>query len=114
MQFNPRRFIWEKITKDLALRGKDDQPLWLVHPIHKRKVDVVALPLEPPNAEIDYCPINRLPHESELLVAVSMDVYVLGYPFGASPPGFPIWKRGSIAFEPEPLAEITVSNNGLS
>ena len=29
-----------------------------------------------------------------------MDVFVLEYPFGADPPGFPVWKRGSIASEP--------------
>jgi hypothetical protein len=26
---------------------------------------------------------------------------VLGYPFGSPPPGLPVWKRGSIASEPE-------------
>jgi hypothetical protein len=31
---------------------------------------------------------------------VGMDVFILGYPFGAQPPAFPIWKRGSIASEP--------------
>src|SRR5260370_15689560 len=30
-----------------------------------------------------------------------MDVYILGYPFGTAPPGFPVWKRGSIASEPD-------------
>lgn len=30
-----------------------------------------------------------------------MDVFILGYPFGAEPPGFPVWKRGSIASEPD-------------
>jgi hypothetical protein len=31
---------------------------------------------------------------------VGSDVFVLGYPFGIGPGGFPIWKRGSIASEP--------------
>jgi hypothetical protein len=39
--------------------------------------------------------------EDELDVRVSMDCYVLGYPFGAPPPGYPVWKRGSIASEPK-------------
>jgi hypothetical protein len=30
-----------------------------------------------------------------------MDVFILGYPFGADPPGFPVWKRGSVASEPD-------------
>lgn len=106
VQFNPRRLIWQKIEKDLPLYDNDDRPLWLMHPVHKRKIDVVALPLEEPDAETDYCPINTQPRETELLIAISMDVFVLGYPFGAAPPGFPVWKRGSIASEPQ-LAELT-------
>jgi hypothetical protein len=33
-------------------------------------------------------------------------VFVLGYPFKIEPPAFPIWKRGSIASEPQ-LARLT-------
>jgi hypothetical protein len=35
------------------------------------------------------------------LIQIGMDVFILGYPFGAKPPGFPVWKRGSIASEPD-------------
>jgi len=34
---------------------------------------------------------------------VGHDVFILGYPFGIAPGGFPIWKRGSIASEPQLL-----------
>jgi hypothetical protein len=27
--------------------------------------------------------------------------FILGYPFGNAPPAFPVWKRGSIASEPD-------------
>lgn len=77
------------------------RPLWLVHAAHKRKIDVVAIPLEPPEDFINFYPINRMKREDELAIRISMDCYVLGYPFGAPPPGFPVWKRGSIASEPE-------------
>jgi hypothetical protein len=30
-----------------------------------------------------------------------MDVFILGYPFELKLPGFPVWKRGSIASEPD-------------
>jgi hypothetical protein len=36
-----------------------------------------------------------------LSIQIGMDVFILGYPFGAPPPGFPVWKRGSIASEPD-------------
>ncbi|KAA0695634.1 serine protease [Neorhizobium sp. P12A] len=35
-----------------------------------------------------------------------MEVFVLGFPFGVDPPGYPVWKRGSIASEPD-LARLT-------
>lgn len=105
-QFNTQQLIWEKVSKDVPLYDNDERPLWLVHPVYRRKVDVIALPLAPPDKGTDYCPINRLSRESELLLAIGMDVFVLGYPFGAEAPGFPVWKRGSIASEPE-LAPLT-------
>src|SRR5271166_1453973 len=30
-----------------------------------------------------------------------MDVFIIGYPFTVSPPAYPVWKRGSIASEPD-------------
>jgi hypothetical protein len=43
---------------------------------------------------------HKLRRKADLAVKIGMDVFVLGYPFGADPPGFPVWKRGSIASEP--------------
>jgi hypothetical protein len=34
-------------------------------------------------------------------VRIGVEVFILGYPFGDSPPAFPVWKRGSIASDPE-------------
>jgi hypothetical protein len=59
--------------------------------------DVVAL------VGIDVAPeipsLNVLP-EVDLLLGVGMDVFVLGYPFGLTGHGLPVWKRGSLASEP--------------
>jgi hypothetical protein len=35
-----------------------------------------------------------------------MEVFILGYPFEIEPPAYPVWKRGSIASEPQ-LARLT-------
>src|SRR5258705_10976046 len=35
-----------------------------------------------------------------------MEVFILGYPFEIRPPAYPVWKRGSIASEPQ-LARLT-------
>jgi hypothetical protein len=32
---------------------------------------------------------------------IGMEVFILGYPFGSNMPALPVWKRGSIASEPD-------------
>jgi hypothetical protein len=117
--FNAKGAIGNKIAKPLTIRNSDGKPLWMVHPNHGNKVDVVALPLDPlPNVE-EY-PVNDLPSD-DLAIMVGMDVFVLGYPFGLGPSGFPVWKRGSLASEPNlsPDAQLqmfvdTASRPGMS
>ena len=45
-------------------------------------------------------PLNELANDP-LVIGIGMEVFILGYPFKIAPPAFPIWKRGSIASEPE-------------
>ncbi|ODR93939.1 hypothetical protein AUC70_10045 [Methyloceanibacter stevinii] len=103
--FNPRTPTFGKKQFDIVIRDKDGNPEWLVHP--GRRIDVVALPLpfsgEEPTFNLH--PINTLTSD-DLSVQIGMDVFILGYPFGAEPPAFPVWKRGSVASEPE-LARLT-------
>jgi hypothetical protein len=65
-------------------------------------VDVVAIPLPISGDEpvMNMYPLNTL-LSKPLNVRIGMDVFILGYPFGSAPPGFPVWKRGSIASEPD-------------
>jgi hypothetical protein len=95
---NPREQRFGKHVRDLPIRDPANKPRWLIHPYHK--VDVVAIPLQPPDQEIRFLPINKL-GQDPLDIQIGMDVFVLGYPFGAPPPSLPVWKRGSIASEPE-------------
>lgn len=68
-----------------------------------RGSDVVAIPLpiSMDDPIVNLYPINLLISEADLAVRIEMDVFILGYPFGADPPGFSVWKRGSIASEPD-------------
>jgi hypothetical protein len=86
----------------MAFRIREDsgEAHWLVHPTHKRKIDVVAIPLTGDFvSSIDFYSINKM-GSRDLLVKIGMDVFVLGYPFGPGN-GLPVWKRGSIASEPD-------------
>jgi hypothetical protein len=104
--FNPKSREFGKHQVDILIRNDDGEPDWLVYPLD-RKLDVVAVPL-PAQINEQLFALNAINTASSqnLAVGVGMDVFILGYPFGAEPPGFPVWKRGSIASEPE-LARLT-------
>lgn len=63
-----------------------------------RGIDVVALPL-PEMPDVALYPINEM-DDAPKLVAIGIDAFILGYPFGIAASTFPIWKRASIASEP--------------
>jgi len=94
---------YERELIDVAIRDEDDQPLWFIHPAQKmRAIDVVALPLDHEDLKrrVTLLPMNELA-PGRIAIMVGMDVFILGYPFGSKPPAFPVWKRGSIASEPD-------------
>lgn len=100
LYLNPAEMMYGKHEAYQELFLPDGNPVWLVHPRLGRAVDVVAIPLPTQPAHIHYRPINEMGDEP-LEVAIGMDVYILGYPFGFEMPGFPVWKRGSVASEPQ-------------
>jgi hypothetical protein len=101
--FNTRIMNFGKQPWEIAIRDEDDRPLWLAHPQRQRGSDVIAIPLPIRGDDpiVKMYPINTLKSEADLAIRIGMDVFVLGYPFGTAPPGFPVWKRGSIASEPD-------------
>ena len=116
---NTRGMVGRKIKETIDLRDGDGNPMWLIHPTLGNKIDVVALQITP-KIEPDWYHINDMPTE-DLAVEVGHDIFVLGYPFGIGPGGFPIWKRGSIASEPRVFSEQqryilvdTASREGMS
>jgi hypothetical protein len=101
--FNSRIPDFGKIPRDINIRDDANNPLWFTHPLRQRGSDVVAIPLPIAGDDpiINMYPINAAEPDVDLAVRIAMDVFILGYPFGAPPPGFPVWKRGSIASEPD-------------
>jgi hypothetical protein len=68
-------------------------------------VAVLPIPFKPEGLIISLYPLNVLAN-AKLRIEVGMDVFILGYPFKIEPPAYPVWKRGSIASEPQ-LARLT-------
>jgi hypothetical protein len=92
------KISWKRMTFELI----DDatNPKWFVHPRLKNGIDVVALDIGNPEG-IFMHPINQQDFEDFNLL-VADDVYILGFPYGVKGGGnFPIWKRASIATEPD-------------
>ena len=78
------------------------KPVWYEHPQHGHQVDVVVAPINF-SEEVAIRPANdpKL-NLSAVLLKPSLNVFVLGFPRGMSGGAkFPVWKRGSIASEPE-------------
>lgn len=106
---------------EIPVVDPNDNPLWLEHPTFGRKVDVVAIPFTCSEGLTIY-PINEINQKEDMEVQLGHDIFILGFPFNLKPTGsFPVWKRGSIATEPDididgsPKFMVdTASRNGMS
>lgn len=81
-----------------------NKPKWYFHPSKGYLIDVVVIPIDRkiniPN-HVKLYPINSFEYDSEYKIAVSDDVFILGYPLDiVSILDLPLWKRGTIATEP--------------
>lgn len=101
----------------LPLFDNNERPVWYEHPV-KKEVDVVAIKLPQLNAKL--YPINNLPC-APIKTSIGLDAFILGYPFGINQQNLPVWKRASIASEPDipvnnlPLFYVdTASRKGMS
>lgn len=80
--------------------GENGHPLWTEHPAHGREVDVVSLEFNLPRPdEVSVMPMNAIP-DVKIKQRVGMSLFILGFPFGRTGIGMPVWKQGSFASEP--------------
>ncbi len=77
---------------------ENDIPTWLEHPTHKSRVDVVCKKIDLSDHSV--YPINTLAN-NPIATMIGQDVFILGYPMGIDIHRLPIWKRGSVASEPD-------------
>ncbi|MDF9716042.1 serine protease [Nocardioides sp. ChNu-99] len=84
---------------DYPLYDAEGRPLWLEHAQFGRAVDVVALQIaSDPN--LMFFPHSLEPGDPEVLIQVTTDVHVVGFPFGITSGGaLAVWTRGSVASE---------------
>jgi Trypsin-like peptidase domain len=99
VHFNIRAQDFGKKRFDISIRDDYNKPRWLIRPGRNVDIAVVPLPIDPIDPVVNLHPINKLT-TVDLGLFIGLDVFVLGYPFGLESPGYPVWKRGSIASEP--------------
>jgi len=100
-------------------------PCWFEHP-ERHKIDIAVLEIPRPLEEnFQFVDIQSVEDEGNIPEVVAKDVFILGYPFkkddfknqfGDDVPYYlPVWKRGSIASEPElPLGGRVILIDSLS
>lgn len=98
--------------REHILLYEDDQkmrPRWLEHPEFGHKVDVVVLPLSDNlTSKFTLFPINKVDFDTQYKEKVGDDAFVIGYPFSeVTYLQMPIWKRASIASEPDIILDQT-------
>jgi hypothetical protein len=90
---------WKLVSEDL--RNSDGEPLWLEHPTHGGRVDVVALPLTETDG-LDFYAYDPFTVEHLLDVGISRTLFAIGFPLGVRSSGaLPVWVQGTVASEPD-------------
>jgi hypothetical protein len=91
--------FYRRRSIEIAL-WKDGYPDWLEHPLGA-KIDIAAMPLDSPTLLSVDC-VNDRKELSDWKAEAGVDCFIVGYPEKISgPEGTPIWKRASIASEPQ-------------
>ena len=109
----------ELIRKEISIKwelGEESQ--WLQHP-KSGQIDVVMCPIKT-SVDLRLVSIDEN-FRRGIITEVSDEVFLLGFPLGIDVGGTPIWKRGTLASEPEmdveglPILLVdTASNIGMS
>lgn len=89
---------WVERTEPLY--KEDGTPRWREHPALGPKADFVALPLSDWEAGIDLYPYDPANPGPPMVIQPADIVSVIGFPFGRSSEGLPVWATGFIASEP--------------
>lgn len=90
----------EFLFVEFSLLKENGEPAWFQHPAGQRYD--IAFMLAQPNELFDIFPAIQNDETPNLRCTPGRDVFIIGYPLGVTKQiGLPIWKRGSIASEPE-------------
>lgn len=83
----------------VPLRDEDGNAVWLEHPDHGSSVDVACIPV-PKTVDVLMRPYPLVDTDTPY-VGITERLSIIGYPFGLSAEGLPVWSQGFVATEPK-------------
>jgi Trypsin-like peptidase domain len=90
--------VWT--DRDHKLYDDEGNALWRMHP-RGQDVDIAILEIKQPTGTRAFF-VNDIKQQERMPLLVTSEIFVVGFPFGIKTAGaLPIWKRASIASEPE-------------
>lgn len=90
------------VSYSYDLYDRDGQPAWIIHPLGSAQVDLAFFPLNNITEDFASRPANDV-EQAQLTLTAGSDLFILGYPRDLSRLGLPIWKRASLAIDPDAI-----------
>lgn len=86
---------------DIPLYDENDTPLWYELAIENRMIDVALIPLS--NTDFLHCTIEDAeePFNEKVHYEIASEIFIIGFPFAKNTEFMPIWKKATVASEPE-------------
>ena len=87
---------------EVDLYDAEENKLWYELECNGKMVDVVLIPFKKEN-DLFFVPIEQAtePFNEDTKFQIADDIFIIGFPFGKIGGCMPIWKRASVASEPE-------------
>lgn len=86
------------------LYDADGNPTWVVHPLGSQEIDIAVFPVNNLDDAIGSKPANEI-EEARMSLGAGSDLFILGYPRNLDRLGLPIWKRASLAMDPDAILD---------
>lgn len=86
---------------DIKLYDQEGNKLWYEMKIGSRMIDVAIIPIRDTNGIYMTIEQAEEPFNEEVQFEIASEIYIVGFPFGNQTGYIPIWKKASVASEPE-------------
>ena len=91
----------DEFYMDIELYDQEGNKLWYEMEKNGRMIDVVAIPLDDIKGEYVTIEEAEEPFNEQFHFEITSEMYIIGFPFGKQTGYIPIWKKASVASEPE-------------